>query len=348
MSRRMCLMITLVSLVTSTWLSAQGRKQPAPSSQTSAGCPKRVSGSLGPGMLRLEAEKLRGLVAETALKDLIEVMKKKYPDQWGEQQAAENGGLGQLYLNPASTERESGQRQAPVRIGAKTDVQIFGERGRNVEPTDKCYSVSENGRVTERVAMPPDKALSIEDMLIDDAVTLERCVTDLARLEIVAVPMISRSDKANPCCEPGKSCICGEEKNCVRVSTLTLVPSKVFETRSQPQSAASTARFTPDSSDLRQAKQDLEREAAKLIDWFRKNSQSDNPLGCFSEDQLLLWSEDVPQGLKRWSSFWNDVASRIKQLKNEEGANRKDLPPAVLASPASDLKTPTAPAKVKK
>jgi hypothetical protein len=339
MTIRQCLILALVLALLNTPAVAQVSGTTLPPQQEIPEMCKQVRGTLGSGVLQLELRYLSGLVSEAALKILESEMRKRAPEQ-GTAQLSTSGGLAALYLDPATTEREEGQGRSAVKIGAKTAIQIFGERQEPIPKTDPCAKYAKNGVLTIRVAMPETGAKSIQDILSDDQAVLSRSIIDLGKLEIVAVPMISRPDKDNPCeCEEGKSC--------VRVSTLTLVPSKVFEEKKVQPTGASTASFAAYPSDLRQEKQRLEKEAASLIEWLRA-SQSENQLACFSDDKVLLWAEDVPDALKRWSAFWNAVASRTQQLKMEEDANRKNLPAAPPAVTTGDIKPVPVPPKIKK
>lgn len=321
MARRLWLILPIMLLypailVAQTAVSTRQAQQTRPAIP---GCSQTVvNGKLDPSVYELNTGRLKDLIVATALRNLARTMQEKLMLNAEVSQAptGENG-LAKWYIDLSSLGPEEGQDPAVIKIGTRTKVQIFGERSDRIPRGDPCWGQAVNGVLTIRVAMPPDSAQSVEDILKNDAVTLDRCATDLAELEVVAVPLISRPDK--------DQCQCDSSMPCVSVSTLTLIPSKVFEDKpaAGPGSAIG-ASFSATSSQLRQEKQRLEKEAAGLITWFRTR-QHDKQSTCFTSDEVLLWAKRVPGGVANWQSFWNKVDKRIESIRAEDAQERAQL-----------------------
>lgn len=274
-----------------------------------------VNGRLDPGVYELNTGRLKDLIVAAALKNLAKIMQEKLaPNAAATQAPIGDDGVSKWYIDPASMGPEEGQDPAVIRIGVNTRIQIFGEQYRRIPRGDPCYAQAVNGVLTIRVAMPEDSAQSVADILGNDAVTLDRCATDLTELEVVSVPLISQDQ-----------CQCDSSLPCVTVSTLTLVPSKVFEDKPAAGSGGAVgASFSASSSQLRQQKQRLEKEAAGLITWFRTR-QHDKQSTCFTSDEVLLWAKRVPDGVANWQSFWKEVDTRIASIKAEDAQQRDRL-----------------------
>lgn len=282
----------------------------------------QTNGTLDPSVYELNTGRLKDLIVATALRNLAKAMQEKMPNAGATQAPIGDDGLAKWYIDPASIGPEEGQDPAVIRIGVNTRIQIFGEQYKRVPSGTPC---AKNGVLTIRVAMPQDSAKSVEDILKNDAVTLDRCATDLTELEVVTVPLIT----------PDKDqCQCDSSTPCFTVSTLTVIPSKVFEDKpaAGPGSAVG-ASFSASSSQLRQEKQRIEREADKagLITWFRTR-QHDKQTTCFTIDEVLFWAKGVPDaGAKwqhfweEWQSFWKEVDKRIESIRAEDAQQRDRL-----------------------
>ena len=314
MKGRWCLTLALCFVLPTMFAQKLGSQIPA----RKPGIPppecNPVKGILGASLLECDTSQLAGLVSEASVSNLYSVLQKQLGADLKDKQVPK------LYIDPTTLGREEGEDPTVVRITPETKIQVFGERRIPIEASDPCFAYGIRVKI-ERVAMPADGAKSLREILTDKE-ALNRCIQDLRWLEVVAVPKISNPDPQVPCeleCEPP----------CFRVSTLVLIPGKVFEDKTSQPGGTTAASFTAVSSTLRKNKQRLERGTDEFNSWIR-HEQKDRQNACFTRNQVLLWANGR---LKEWRDFWDEVEKGRKILKQEEEKEGNWVPAQESAKP---------------
>jgi hypothetical protein len=276
-------------------------------------CPENREGTLDPRVLQVNTEYLDGLIAESALKNLLDAMwKGKDSNQSGlrASSAFRTSGLLPLFVDPSSIQLDEESALPVFGIAAKTRIQFYYEgRPSRLERDDPRYT-KDCPVLRTIVATPPEKAKSIEVMLEGNKM-IGRFMEDLEKLEVVSVPDVRR-DKNYASCK------------CLTVNTLTIVPRRVFDSGGELD-GADIASFSAGVTPLRKEKQSLEKDSASLIKdlrvWQFENS---NPETRIAEDTFFNWAGK--EKVERWLDFWNKVREATEKIRREDERSRKVIP----------------------
>jgi hypothetical protein len=297
-------------------------------------CSENRQGSLDPKVLPVNTDYLEGLIAKAAVKDLFDVLWES-ENQKQLDATAPNPGFGKpslaralqagkssqntklppLYLDPSSIGPEMGGDDPTLRMERATKIQFFYER---TDPIERKKG-SRCDVLRTLVAVPAAKADSLEAMLSGNKM-FNRFMKDLQKLEIVSVPEIRKARDYSSC-------------RCLKVNTLTVIPSRVLDDGSNQSIIANSASFHA-GSPLRREKEKLEYEAASFISDLRAWQRA-NPDASLAEDTLFSWAGK--EAVEQWLAFWSNTREATERLRREDEATRKIIAENPTSSPTDPI-----------